>query len=247
MQNIFIDAGLSLENKLKKSRLDKEGELRFRIGWSVNEKEQKEIERKIGEVPIMVKSNQCNLNGMDPEQLVKHKELEQEWGGYFIVKGHERFIRMLQMNRRNYPIGIKRSGWKTRGEKYSDLGVSIRCVRDNNTATTKVLHYATNGSAFLMFSLYKNLYCIPVIVVMMALYNSVDRWTYVNLTRGCENDHYYCTCIQNMLRSIKEEGLLTCDDVKNHIGQMYRVRLIKELLHDQATNAEVCEYLMQKL
>ncbi|KAH0564449.1 DNA-directed RNA polymerase I subunit RPA2 [Cotesia glomerata] len=221
------------------------GELTAEIGWSVNEQKQEPLKIKMGEIPIMVKSNQCNLNGMNPKQLVKHKELEQEWGGYFIVKGHERLIRMLQMNRRNYPIAIKRSGWKTRGEKYSDLGVSIRCVRDDNTATTNVLHYATNGSAFLMFSHRKVMFHVPVIMVMMALYNSVDRWTYVNLTRGREKDHYYCSCIQNMLRSIKEEGLLTCDDVKNYIGQRFRVRLIHEL-HDQATNAEVCDYLMQK-
>lgn len=72
---------------------------------------------------------------MNPAQLVKHGEHEQEWGGYFIIKGLERLIRMLLMTRRNYPIAIKRPGWKARGIQFSDLGVLLRTVRDDNTAT----------------------------------------------------------------------------------------------------------------
>lgn len=72
---------------------------------------------------------------MEPKLLVEHGEHEQEWGGYFIIKGLERLIRMLLMTRRNYPIAIKRSGWKTRGIQFSDLGILLRTVRDDNTAT----------------------------------------------------------------------------------------------------------------
>lgn len=72
---------------------------------------------------------------MSPKELVTHGELEQEWGGYFIVRGIERLIRMLIMTRRNYPIAIKRSGWKTRGEQFSDLGILLRSVQEDNTAT----------------------------------------------------------------------------------------------------------------
>lgn len=72
---------------------------------------------------------------MSPTELIKVNEHEQEWGGYFIVKGHERLIRMLLMTRRNYPIAIQRSGWKQRGDQFSDLGILLRCVRDDNTAT----------------------------------------------------------------------------------------------------------------
>lgn len=81
------------------------------------------------------KSNRCHLNKLTPAQLVQVKEHEQEWGGYFIIKGHERIIRMLLLTRRNYPIAIRRSGWKQRGDQFSDLGILLRCVRDDNTAT----------------------------------------------------------------------------------------------------------------
>lgn len=74
---------------------------------------------------------------MSPEQLIAHGEHEQEWGGYFIIKGLERLIRMLLMTRRNYPVAIKRSGWKARGAQFSDFGILLRSVRDDNTATVR--------------------------------------------------------------------------------------------------------------
>lgn len=78
---------------------------------------------------------------MNPNELIAHGEHEQEWGGYFIIKGHERLIRMLLMTRRNYPIAIRRSGWKARGVQFSDLGLLLRSVRDDNTTSVKALSF----------------------------------------------------------------------------------------------------------
>lgn len=83
-------------------------------------------------------SDRCNLHKLKPKQLVDHGEHEQEWGGYFIIKGNEKLVRMLLMTRRNYPIAIRRSGWKQRGTLFSDSGISIRCVRSDQTATVSV-------------------------------------------------------------------------------------------------------------
>lgn len=83
---------------------------------------------------------------MSPEELVAHDEHEQEWGGYFIIKGLERLIRLLVMTRRNYPIAVKRSSWKTRGVLFSDLGILLRSVQDDNTATVGILIQNKNFS-----------------------------------------------------------------------------------------------------
>lgn len=77
------------------------------------------------------------MNKITPEQLVAHGEHEEEWGGYFIIKGLERLVRMLVMTRRNYPIAIKRSTWKGRGEQFSDLGILLRSVRDDNSVIVR--------------------------------------------------------------------------------------------------------------
>jgi DNA-directed RNA polymerase I subunit RPA2 len=70
---------------------------------------------------------------MSPAELIAHDEHEQEWGGYFVVKGLERILRMLIATRRNYPIAMKKHAWKSRGEHFSDLGIFLRSVRDDNT------------------------------------------------------------------------------------------------------------------
>lgn len=44
---------------------------------------------------------------MTPTQLYKAKEETEEFGGYFIVNGIEKIIRMLIVPRRNYPMAIK--------------------------------------------------------------------------------------------------------------------------------------------
>lgn len=140
------------------------GKLTARLGWSINNKNQETLERDLGEIPIMIKvcnllceidrsgaiifclhlmfqSNRCHLNKMSPSNLVAHGEHEQEWGGYFIIKGLERIIRMLLMTRRNYPIAIKRSSWKARGVQFSDLGLLLRSVRDDNTTAVCTIKY----------------------------------------------------------------------------------------------------------
>lgn len=75
---------------------------------------------------------------MKPSELITRKEHVDEWGGYFIIKGHERLIRMLLHNRRNYPIAIKRSTWKGRGSMFSDLGIQMRCVREDHTSVVSI-------------------------------------------------------------------------------------------------------------
>jgi len=49
------------------------------------EQEVKEI--KIGEIPIMVKSKACVLNGLDRKQLIELGEDPDDPGGYFIING----------------------------------------------------------------------------------------------------------------------------------------------------------------
>lgn len=87
---------------------------------------------------LSLQSSHCRLANMRPADLVANGEHEEEWGGYFIIKGHERLVRMLLMTRRNYPITIKRSSWKSRGSFFSDIGILIRCVKQDQTAMVNI-------------------------------------------------------------------------------------------------------------
>lgn len=46
----------------------------------------------IGELPLMLKSDICHLNGLNKEELIKNGEDPEDLGGYFIINGSERVL-----------------------------------------------------------------------------------------------------------------------------------------------------------
>jgi len=95
-----------------------------------NEPEDK-VTLQIGDIPVMVRSNFCNLANMDEEELVKHREDMAEFGGYFIINGNERLVRMIIMTKRNYPVAFHRSNFVNRGKLFTPYAVQMRCIRDD--------------------------------------------------------------------------------------------------------------------
>ncbi|KAF7272577.1 hypothetical protein GWI33_014650 [Rhynchophorus ferrugineus] len=220
------------------------GKFLIDVEWYVDGQLQQPFTKDLGNIPIMIKSNRCNLENLNPEKLVKHGEHEQEWGGYFVVSGLEKLIRMLLMTRRNYPIAIKRSGWKGRGSLFSDVGVSIRCVMQDETATNNVLHYVTDGTAKLMFSNNKVLYYAPLCLLLKSLCNYTDQYIYQKLIKGFEDDLYYVDCCQNMLRLIHLEKLHTHEDCKAYLGKMFRVKFYE--CPSWYTDIQVADLMLKK-
>jgi DNA-directed RNA polymerase I subunit RPA2 len=74
----------------------------------------------MGDIPIMVRSNHCHLKGLNEQELIKKKEDAAEFGGYFIINGNEKIIRMLIVNKRNYPIAFTRSSFVNRAKFFSE-------------------------------------------------------------------------------------------------------------------------------
>ncbi|GAB2280979.1 DNA-directed RNA polymerase I subunit RPA2 [Dionaea muscipula] len=101
---------------------------------------------------------------------------------YFILKGLERVVRLLVIQKRNYPMSMVRSSFRGIKEGYSDKAVSIRCVRDDQSSVTVRLYYLNNGSARLGFWIRGREYLLPVGVVLKALRDSTDHEVYVALT-----------------------------------------------------------------
>jgi len=92
-------------------------------------------------------------------------------GGYFIVNGIERCVRMLQVPRRNFPTAIQRNNYKNRGNVYTDLGVAMRCSRHNGdqSSITNTVHYLTTGGSTLRFTAKKQEFLIPLVLLFRAL------------------------------------------------------------------------------
>lgn len=75
-------------------------------------------------------------------------------GGYFIVNGIEKVIRMLIMQRRNYPIAMSRPKWKSRGQGYTQYGEYDRCCQSLHP--TVQARFSLKGSlGFTLFQVFQ--------------------------------------------------------------------------------------------
>lgn len=194
---------------------------------------------------MQVKSEACNLYPYDPKHLVEKGEHEQEWGGYFIVKGHERLLRMLSATRKNYPMTVQRETWKRRGKLFTDMGVFIRCVKkDDFTSTNNVLHYLSNGTVKLMCSNRKALHFIPLVMMLKALVPYPDAYIYEQLTQGLDDDLYYKDRTSLMLRQLQQEGLYSQEHVRIFLGKNFRIKFPE--LPSWYTDEEICAYLLRR-
>lgn len=220
------------------------GQCLVQLSWSVNGVAMPLIDKELGEIPIMLKSDACHLHGLTAEQLVARGEHETEWGGYFVVKGHEKLIRMLLMTRKNYPVAVRRGTWKDRGQLFSDTGILVRSVKTDQTATNNVLHFITNGTAKLMFSHRKTLSFVPPLLLLRALTNRTDEYIYGRLVAGFADDQYYVSCVQQMQREVHEEHIHTQQQCKDYLGDIFRSKFYE--LPDWAPNADVTDHLLDE-
>jgi len=152
------------------------------------------LKKRFGEFPIMVMSQACHLRDKKPSELVSMREEQNEFGGYFIVNGIERCIRILQIPRRNHPTAIRRSTFKKRGPTYTDIGVSIRCARytDDQSSITNTVHYLTTGGASLRFVARKQEFLIPVVLILRALSGSNSS----DIIGGVTDKELYCRIVR---------------------------------------------------
>ena len=220
------------------------GRITVRMSYSINGVTQPVLEKVLGCVPIMVRSQACHLGGLTPQQLVRKGEHEQEFGGYFIVGGHERLLRMLQTTRRNYPVAMKRDGWKKRGKNFSSLGVLLECGKRDLTTTKNVLHFVTTGTAKFMFALNKELFFVPVVMILKCLKDVSDSYIYRRLLVGVGDDPYYQGNIVNMLRELQDEGLYSQEQAQDYIGRSFRPK-VGPLVPCWYTDREVCIWLLR--
>ncbi|GME80071.1 unnamed protein product [Ambrosiozyma monospora] len=199
------------------------GKLLLKVSWSVNgEPETSEI-RDAGLLPIMVQSNRCHLEGMSPDQLVKHREESDELGGYFIVNGIEKLIRMLIVQRRNHPMAIIRPSFANRGASYSAFGVQIRSVRPDQTSQTNVLHYLNDGNVTFRFSWRKNEYLVPVVMILKALIETSDREIFDGIIGSDIEDSFLTDRIELMLRTFKKYKLNSQQETLAYLGDKFRI------------------------
>jgi len=116
--------------------------------------ESQEVE--IGNIPVIVKSNLCNICGKNKEELEKLYVDPMDPGGYFIINGNERVMVMTEDLAENQPF-IERSKGKLMLRLFSRRGSYRIPISITDRA---------DGIIELSFSRFKN---IPVIIILKSL------------------------------------------------------------------------------
>ncbi|KAA0064805.1 DNA-directed RNA polymerase I subunit 2 [Cucumis melo var. makuwa] len=185
-----------------------------------------------GQFPIMLKSKLCHLRGLDPKKLVSYNEEASEMGGYFVMNGLERVVRLLIAPKRNYPMSMVRNSFSDRREGYTDKAVVIRCVREDQSSVTVKLYYLRNGSARLGFWVQGKEYLLPIGVVLKALIDTNDHEIYASLT-SCYSDKHGKSKGAVATQLVGERAKIILDEVRDlalfdrrqcldHIGQHFQ-------------------------
>ena len=181
---------------------------------------------------------------------------QNEFGGYFIVNGIERCVRLLQIPRRNHPTAIQRSNYKNRGPTYTDLGVAIRCARSNEdqTSITNTVHYLTTGGASLKFTARKQEFLIPVILLLRALSGNdkgskssggvTDEELYNRILQGDEENTFLKARAELLLQDAQRfSSLNTPNECIAYIGSRFRMLSMKA---DSTTDLEIGHYIINR-
>lgn len=153
----------------------------------------------------------------------------EEFGGYFIVNGIERLIRLLIAPRRNHPVALIRPSFQKRGPTYTDKGVQIRCVRPDQTAQTMTMHYCSDGNVTLRFSYRKQEYMVPIMLVLKSLMEASDKDVFERIMMGKSErgakDTFLTDRVELLLRGFKRYQLYNQKSCLEYLGSKFHIML----------------------
>ncbi|KAF9584296.1 DNA-directed RNA polymerase I subunit rpa2 [Lunasporangiospora selenospora] len=220
------------------------GKMQAKLAWRVNDGPVVVETKDMGMVPVMIRSNRCNLEGAFPKELVRHHEESEEFGGYFLVNGIEKLIRLLIVPRRNHVIALIRPSFTNRGPTYSHYGTAIRCTRLDQTSQTNTVHYLTDGGSMLRFAWRKQEYLVPTMLILKALINTSDKEIFDHIMQGDMGNTFLTDRVELMLRSFKSYGLYTREQCLAYLGDKFRIVMN---FPEDFTDIEVGEGILRKI
>ncbi|KAL0055264.1 hypothetical protein WJX82_009622 [Trebouxia sp. C0006] len=188
------------------------------------------LNRKLGMLPMMVKSDRCYLRHLSRSQLVQAKEESVEMGGYFICNGIERIIRMLIQQRRHYIMALRRSAYHKRGNNYTDAATLIRCVRPDETSATVRCHYLTDGTANFAFTVRRQEFFVPVGILLKCFLEVSDRELSEKLMACCAEGEadvsaWVAKRVDMLLQQTARLGLRSRAACISYLGTSFRTPL----------------------
>jgi len=183
------------------------------------------IKINLSDIPIMVRSNHCHLNKLSSKELVDFHEDCNEFGGYFIINGLEKLVRMLISPKKNYPIAFIRTSAKKKNAAFTGHLVQMKCLREDHFAKTITLYYTNDGNISLGVVHRKQEFLIPVIVILKALVETTDVQIYDKLVKGYSGNSEISDRVEVLLRVSKSLSLHTKSQCLIYLGSRFRGEL----------------------
>ena len=190
----------------------------------INGVEQEPQEVKLGDLPIMLKSKLCTLNGMSREQLVENGEDPDDPGGYFIINGTERVIVAVEEVLANRPIIEKKSEMET--------------ARINSEAAGFVQRHLLERKGGIITISFANLKKLPVVVLLRALGMERDKDIIEAITDSKDE-------MQEIYFNLYEFDVKTADEAKEYMGK--KLRIPQKEYRDKRVNDILDKYLLPHL
>ena len=194
---------------------------------------EKEFTVNAGDIPIMVGSSMCWI-GSDyttPKQRVEMREDPHEIGGYFIINGVDKFLRMIIYAKPNHPIAVCRPSWANKGARFTKYGIMIRSMRKDMTTQTNTLHFLDNGKVSIRFIYRQQEFFIPVVLLLRIFGQMSDAEIYKLLIMEDYQNSNLVNAAEMLVR--REKGsplnaLNTRETALAFIGQKFRFIIPEE-------------------
>lgn len=184
---------------------------------------------KIGEIPIMLRSAKCNLNGCSPEQLAQKRECPLDPGGYFICRGVEK-VCLVQENLAKNRILIE----------YDDKDC-IRAVVNSSTHLTKsrTVVVLRNGRVKLKHNSFTEE--IPIGIILKAMGCTSDQ-EFVQMV-GAERE--FESVLMNCIRDCLSADVLTQEEALHYVGRKMVPKPMREssMYHRRSKPDEAADFL----
>ena len=158
---------LSIKMDYEVSLMDKEGNI-------LKQLRHPEITEKMGYIPVMLKSQLCNLHELSRKGLQIVKEDPYDYGGYFIIKGTEKFVVPQEKRVENHVFLFKN---KAADADYNVVA-EVKSVRDDTIsrlANVKVKWKRQNDEIFVTINPGFAAKDIPLTIMFRALGIETDR------------------------------------------------------------------------
>lgn len=193
------------------------------ISTYINDVQRENFISEVGKMPIMLKSQHCNLHGLSREDLIKRGEDATDPGGYFIINGIEKVIVNVEDLAANNFM-VEKSDGEFQGRFFSAHG------------SYKIPHNFERKKDGIYYMSFARVKSMPIIVILKALGLVKDE----EIMKSISTEKTYEEVILNLFEFVE---IKTQEDAIDYIAKRIGITQVKDIRMER-TKEVVDKYLL---